>query len=172
MLFSNVCGGGQEKKRRGGTENVPGIVGFSKACQLAKENINRGELKRLRKMRDRLWGRIEQLIPNVETFGCVKKCLPNTLNCGFEGADGETLLISLDMEGVSVSTGSACSSGTGLPSPVLSAMRIPVDKINSSLRFSLGWGNSSDDIDRVTSILAKAVKQNREKHSTFPTPIP
>ena len=102
----------------------------------------------------------------------MKKCLPNTLNCGFEGADGETLLISLDMEGVSVSTGSACSSGTGLPSPVLSAMRIPVDKINSSLRFSLGWGNSSDDIDRVTSILAKAVKQNREKHSTFPTPIP
>ena len=171
-LFSPVCGGGQEKKRRGGTENIPGIVGFSKACQLAKEHIYRGELERLRKMRDRLWERIEELVPNVEVFGCVNRCLPNTLNCGFEGADGGTLLIALDMKGVSVSTGSACSSGTGIPSPVLSAMRVPVDKINSSLRFSLGWGNTFDDMDRVAGILAKAVQQNRENYSTSPTLVP
>lgn len=165
VLFSPVCGGGQEKKRRGGTENVPGIVGFSKACQLAKEHINRGELERLRKMRDHLWEKIEHLVPNVEIFGCVKNRLPNTLNCGFEGADGESLLIALDMEGISVSTGSACSSGTGLPSSVLSAMRLPVEKINSSLRFSLGWGNTFSDIDRVAYILAKVVQQNRQIHS-------
>ena len=139
--LTQIKGGGQEKKRRGGTENIPGIVGFRKACLLPKEHIYRGELELLRKMRDRLWERIEQLVPNVEVFGCVNKCLPNTLNCGFEGADGETLLIALDMKGVSVSTGSACSSGTGMPSPVLSAMRVPVEKINSSLRFSLGWGS-------------------------------
>jgi len=168
-LFSPVCGGGQEKKRRGGTENIPGIVGFSKACQLAKEHIYRGELERLRKMRNRLWKRIEELVPNIEVFGCVNRCLPNTLNCGFEGADGETLLIALDMKGVSVSTGSACSSGTGMPSPVLSAMRVPVEKINSSLRFSLGWGNTFDDMDRVAGILAKAVQRNRENHSTSST---
>ena len=168
-LFSPICGGGQEKKRRGGTENVPGIVGFGKACQIAKERINRGELGGLRKMRDRLWERIKHLIPNVELFGCMESRLPNTLGCGFKGAHGETLLIALDIEGISVSTGSACSSGTGLPSPVLSAMRLPPDKINSSLRFSLGWGNTFNDMDRVAGILAKAVQRNRENHSTSST---
>jgi hypothetical protein len=147
-----VCGGGQEKKRRGGTENVPGIVGFGKACQIARDRMARGELEQLKKMRDRLWERIEQFIPNVEFFGCVENRLPNTLGCGFEGANGETLLIALDMEGISVSTGSACSSGMGSPSPVLSAMRLPLSKINSSLRFSLGWGNTFDDIDLVAKV--------------------
>ena len=164
-LFSPVCGGGQEKKRRGGTENVPGIVGFGKACQIARDRMARGELEQLKKMRDRLWERIEQFIPNVEFFGCVENRLPNTLGCGFEGANGETLLIALDMEGISVSTGSACSSGMGSPSPVLSAMRLPLSKINSSLRFSLGWGNTFDDIDLVAKVLAKVVALNREKPS-------
>ena len=163
-LFPPVSGGGQEKKRRGGTENVPGIVGFGKACQLAKDRISRGELVKLEGMRDHLWGKIKQLVPNIEVFGCVKSRLPNTLNCGFEGADGESLLIALDIEGVSISTGSACSSGTGLPSPVLTAMQIPIEKINSSLRFSLGWGNTLEDMDRVAVILATAVRKNRENH--------
>ena len=108
------------------------------------------------------------MFPNVEIFGCVTNRLPNTLGCGFEGANGETLLIALDMEGVSVSTGSACSSGTGLPSSVLSAMRLPVKKINSSLRFSLGWGNTLDDMDLVADILTKAVQQSRKNHTTAP----
>ena len=164
-LFSPVCGGGQEKKRRGGTENVPGIVGFGKACQIARDRMARGELEQLKKMRDRLWERIEQFIPNVEFFGCVENRLPNTLGCGFEGANGETLLIALDMEGISVSTGSACSSGMGSPSSVLSAMRLPLSKINSSLRFSLGWGNTFDDIDLVVKVLAKVVTLNRKKPS-------
>ena len=162
-LFSPVCGGGQENKRRGGTENVPGIVGFGKACQLAKERMTRGEVERLIEMRDQLWERIEQSVTGAELFGCSDNRLPNTLGCGFEGADGDTLLIALDMEGISVSTGSACSSGTGMPSPVLSAMRVPVEKINSSLRFSLGWGNTLSDMDRVVETLARAVQQNRDK---------
>ena len=162
-LFSPVFGGGQENKRRGGTENVPGIVGFGKACQLAKERMTRGEVERLIEMRDQLWERIEQFIAGAELFGCPDNRLPNTLGCGFEGADGDTLLIALDMEGISVSTGSACSSGTGMPSPVLSAMRVPVEKINSSLRFSLGWGNTLSDMDRVVETLARAVQQNRDK---------
>ena len=162
-LFALVCGGGQEKKRRGGTENVAGIVGFAKACQLAGEHLERGDVMRLQEMRDRLWDRIQQSVPGAEFFGDSENRLPNTLGCGFEGADGETLLIALDMEGISVSTGSACSSGTGLPSLVLAAMQVPVDRINSSLRFSLGWSNTPDEMDRVTEVLARAVRQSREK---------
>ena len=161
-LFSTVCGGGQEKKRRGGTENVPAIVGFGKACQIAQHRVNKGKPEELKKMRDQLRERINELVPNVKFFGCLEKCLPNTLNCGFEGADGEELLIALDMKGISVSTGSACSSGTGLPSQVLSAMRLPQSMISSSLRFSLGWGNTLEDIDFTATTLANAVMLSRK----------
>ena len=164
-LFSPVCGGGQEKKRRGGTENVPAIVGFGKACQIARERLNNGKLEELTKLRNLLRKRIDEVIPNVEYFGCGKNHLPNTLSCGFEGADGEALMIALDMEGISVSTGSACSSGTGMPSKVLSAMRLPLSKINSSLRFSLGWANTFEDVDFAVKILAKAVLLSRRKSS-------
>ena len=160
-LFSPVCGGGQEKKRRGGTENVPGIVGFGKACKIALDRINKGNLSQLKVMRDLLRNKIEGLIPNVEFYGCSKNGLPNTLSCGFDGADGETLLIALDMKGISVSTGSACSSGTGMPSKVLSALKLPLSKINSSIRFSLGWVNTSEDIDFAVQSLAKAVILSR-----------
>ena len=164
-LFSTVCGGGQEKKRRGGTENVPAIVGFGKACQIARDRLNNGKLEELTKLRDLLRKRIDEVIPNVEYFGCGKNHLPNTLSCGFEGANGEALMIALDMEGISVSTGSACSSGTGMPSKVLSAMRLPLSKINSSLRFSLGWANTFEDVDFAVKILAKAVMLSRRKSS-------
>jgi len=162
-LFSPVCGGGQEKKRRGGTENVPGIVGFGKACQIAQHLVNKGEPEELKKMRDLLRKKINKLIPNVKFFGCSEKSLPNTLSCGFEGADGEELLIALDMKGISVSTGSACSSGTGMPSKVLSAMRLPLPMISSALRFSLGWGNTLEDIDFTATTLANAVMLSRKK---------
>ena len=162
-LFSLVCGGGQEKKRRGGTENIPGIIGFGKACQIALERIASGKFDGLERLRDRLQGEIGKLIPNVEYFGCSENRLPNTLSCGFEGVNGEALFIALDMEGISVSTGSACSSGTGAPSKVLSAMELPISKINSSLRFSLGWENTIEDIDFVAKALTKAVKLGRRK---------
>ena len=162
-LFSPVCGGGQEKKRRGGTENVPGIVGFGKACQIARDRINNGKLEELTKLRDLLRKRIDEVIPNVEYFGCGKNHLPNTLSCGFEGADGEALMVALDMKGISVSTGSACSSGTGMPSKVLSAMRLPLSKINSSIRFSLGCVYTLEDIDFVVKTLAKAILLSRRK---------
>jgi len=162
-LFAPVCGGGQEKKRRGGTENVPGIVGFGKACQIALYRLNKGEAEQLKKMRDQLRKKINELIPKVKFFGCFEKSLPNTLNCGFEGADGEELLIALDMAGISVSTGSACSSGSGLPSQVLLAMRLPQSIISSSLRFSLGRGNTFEDILFTSKILSDAVKLSRKK---------
>ena len=141
---------------------MPGIVGFGKACQIAQHRVNKGKLEELKKMRDQLRERINELVPNVKFFGCLEKCLPNTLNCGFEGADGEELLIALDMKGISVSTGSACSSGTGLPSQVLSAMGLPQSMISSSLRFSLRWGNTLEDIDFTATTLANAVMLSRK----------
>ena len=158
-LFSPLCGGNQEKKRRGGTENVAGIMGFGKACELANENIS--ETSKLADLRDYFLNRVCELIPRTELWGDKANRLPNTLNLGFDGVAGDTLLIALDMEGVAVSTGSACSSGTGLPSPVLRAMGIPNDKINSSIRFSLGCGISKLDLDLVIGALVKAVNLNK-----------
>ena len=158
-LFSPLCGGNQEKKRRGGTENVAGIMGFGKACELANENIS--ETSKLADLRDYFQNRVCELIPKTELWGDNANRLPNTLNLGFDGVAGDTLLIALDIEGVAVSTGSACSSGTGLPSPVLRAMGIPNDKINSSIRFSLGSSISKSDLDLVVGILVKVVNLNK-----------
>ena len=158
-LFSPLCGGNQEKKRRGGTENVAGIMGFGKACELANENIS--ETSKLADLRDYFQNRVCELIPRTELWGDKANRLPNTLNLGFDGVAGDTLLIALDIEGVAVSTGSACSSGTGLPSPVLRAMGIPNDKINSSIRFSLGSSISKSDLDLVVGILVKVVNLNK-----------
>ena len=158
-LFSPVCGGNQEKKRRGGTENVAGIMGFGKACELATENMD--EASKLADLRDYFQNRVCELIPRTELLGDKANRLPNTLNLGFDGVEGDTLLIALDMEGVAVSTGSACSSGTGLPSSVLRAMGIPDERINSSIRFSLGCSISKLDLDLVVGTLVKAVNLNK-----------
>jgi len=158
-LFSPLCGGNQEKKRRGGTENVAGIMGFGKACELATEKMS--ETSKLADLRDYFQNRVCERIPRTELWGDKANRLPNTLNLGFDGVAGDTLLIALDMEGVAVSTGSACSSGTGLPSPVLRAMGIPNDKINCSIRFSLGCSISKSDLDLVVGALVKAVNLNK-----------
>ena len=158
-LFSPVCGGGQEKKRRGGTENVAGIIGFGKACELALSNLQKST--QLSSLRDHFLNLVTERISGVEVFGDVENRLPNTLNLGFDGVEGDTLLIGLDMAGVAVSTGSACSSGSGLPSPVLTAMGIPADKINSSIRFSLGWSNTREEIERAAEIVSQTVSLNR-----------
>ena len=160
-LFSPVCGGNQEKKRRGGTENVAGIAGFGKACELAQKRVDSLEFLNLSSLREHFYQLVSTLISGVEIFGGLENRLPNTLNLGFEGVEGDTLLISLDMAGVAVSTGSACSSGSGLPSPVLIAMGIPFDKINSSIRFSFGWSNTTAEIEKVAKILAQTVSLNR-----------
>ena len=160
-LFSPVCGGNQEKKRRGGTENVAGIAGFGKACELAQKRVDSLEFLNLSSLREHFYQLVSTLISGVEIFGGLENRLPNTLNLGFEAVEGDTLLISLDMAGVAVSTGSACSSGSGLPSPVLTAMGIPFDKINSSIRFSFGWSNTTAEIEKAAKILAQTVSLNR-----------
>jgi cysteine desulfurase len=162
-LFSTMSGGNQEKKRRGGTENVAGIVGFGKACELAKARLGSGAMNSLADLRDYFFQQLESLVSGVELLGDGEFRLPNTLNLSIDGVDGGTLLIGLDVEGISVSTGSACSSGSSLPSHVLSAMRVPSRRINSSLRFSLGGSNTRDELKLAAKILARLVALNRKK---------
>ena len=160
-LFSLLCGGGQEKKRRGGTENVAGIVGFGKACELAQNRLSSQRDLSLSSLRDHFLHLVFDRISGVEVFGDLENMLPNTLNLGFEGVEGDTLLIALDMAGLAVSTGSACSSGAGLPSPVLTAMGIPTNKINSSIRFSLGFSTTMREVEKSAEILVRTVSLNR-----------
>jgi cysteine desulfurase len=162
-LFSPVCGGNQEKKRRGGTENVSGIVGFGKACELAGSRLQSGEDRALADLRNYFFQRITESVPGVAMLGDKECSLPNTLNLSIDGADGETLMIGLDVEGISVSTGSACSSGSSLPSHVLTNMRVAEDRIKSSLRFSLGWSNTKEQLDFTARTLSRLVTLNRKK---------
>ena len=159
-LFAPVCGGSQEKKRRGGTENVAGIIGFGKACEMAIERASTLEVSRVAELKDYFYNKVYEMIPGTELFGDMQNSLPNTLNLGFAGVEGDTLLIAMDIEGVAVSTGSACSSGTGLPSYVLQAMGLPDKKINSSIRFSLGCRTTKMELDSVLKTLVKAVSLN------------
>ena len=159
-LFAPVCGGSQEKKRRGGTENVAGIIGFGKACEIAIKRVSTLEVSRVAELKDYFYNKVCEMIPGTELFGDMQNILPNTLNLGFADVEGDTLLIAMDMEGVAVSTGSACSSGTGLPSPVLQAMGLPDNKINSSIRFSLGCSTTKTELDSVLKTLVKAVSLN------------
>ena len=159
-LFAPISGGSQEKKRRGGTENVAGIIGFGKACEIAIKRVSTLEVSRVAELKDYFYNKVYEMIPGTELFGDMQNSLPNTLNLGFAGVEGDTLLIAMDMEGVAVSTGSACSSGTGLPSPVLQAMGLPDNKINSSIRFSLGCSTTKTELDSVLKKLVKAVSLN------------
>ena len=165
-LFSLVCGGGQEKKRRGGTENVAGIVGFGKACELAQNRLSSQKISALSSLRDHFLSLVTDRISGVEVFGDLENTLPNTLNLGFKGVEGDTLLIALDIAGLAVSTGSACSSGSGLPSPVLTAMGIPTNKINSSIRFSLGFSTTMSEVEKSAEILVRTVSLNRRSTYT------
>ena len=160
-LHALISGGGQEKKRRGGTENVPGIIGFGKACELAKLKLASAKSGCLEQLRSQLYDLISSAIVGVELFGHPVHRLPNTLSLGFDGVSGDSLLMGLDVEGISVSTGSACSSGSLLPSHVLAAMQIPEEKINSSLRFSVGWSNTLEEMEIVSKTLQRIIQRVR-----------
>ena len=156
-----MTGGGQEQNLRSGTENVAGIVALGEACRLAKEEGPQSA-KNIAALRDRLENEICEHVPDVLVNGDTEHRLPGTSNLGFIGAEGETLLIRLDLEGIAVSTGAACSSGSPEPSHVLLAMDLPKETVQGSLRFSLGYGNSDADIDRLLEVLPEAVSKVRE----------
>jgi cysteine desulfurase len=160
-LENLVHGGGQERKRRGGTENLPGIVGLGKAIELATSNIEAHNTK-IRSMRDRLLNGIMERIPYTKLNGHPEKRLPGNINVSFEFIEGEGLLLLLDQVEIYGSTGSACSSGSLDPSHVLLAIGLPHEKAHGSLRLSLGDKNTEEDLDYVLEKLPNIVQKLRE----------
>jgi cysteine desulfurase len=154
-------GGPQERGRRGGTENVAGIVGLGVACELAARELD-ARVREWGRLRDRLWQGIREKIPNVRRNGSERHVLPNTLSVEFTGADGEALLQALDLEGVAVSAGAACHSGSLTPSRVLRAMGRSDEEARASLRLSVGHGIGDAEIERVLALLPDLVARARE----------
>ena len=158
-LTSQATGGRQERNRRGGTENVPSIVGMGVAARLARESL--ASAVSIATLRDRLETGVLAKVPGTTVNGARDKRVPNTTNISFEGIEAESLLIALDLEGVAVSTGSACSSGTLEPSHVLKAMGLPNAFARNSLRFSLGSSTTAADVDFVVDTLPRLVTKLR-----------
>jgi cysteine desulfurase len=154
-----VTGGAQERRRRAGTENVPAIVGLGTAARLAGERLPEMASK-VAGLRNRLESRILERIPGAGINGHAER-LPNITNLSFERLEGEGAVIALDLEGLSVSTGSACTSGSVDPSHVLLAMGLRPDVVESSLRFSLSFHNTEEEIDRAFEILDSVLQRLR-----------
>lgn len=160
-LHPQNIGGHQERERRGGTESVPNIVGLGEACSIASDELETtAESSRL--LRDRLESAVGENIQGVVFNGDRERRLPNIANISFTSIEGEGLLINLDMQGIAVSTGSACSSGTLEPSPVIRAIGRGDDLARGAIRFSFGRFNTSDDVDDLLRLLSSCVKNLRE----------
>ena len=159
-IRSFIHGGAQERKRRAGTENVPGIVGLGKAVELAFRTMDERTAKET-ELRDYMISRIEREIPYCRLNGDKKKRLPNNVNFSFQFIEGESLLIMLDMKGVCASSGSACTSGSLDPSHVLLAIGLPHEIAHGSLRMTLGADTEKEDVDYVVDCLKEIVDQLR-----------
>ena len=155
-----LCGGPQERRRRGGTENLAGIVGLGVACELARREGGESAA-RAAALRDRLWEGIASKIPGAQRNGSTQAMLPNTLNVRLPGVAGDVLLEALDLEGVAVSAGAACHSGSVEPSRILLAMGLSEQEARSSLRFSVGHGVDEAQIERVLTLLPDLVARVR-----------
>ncbi|MFA7468588.1 MAG: cysteine desulfurase NifS [Desulfotomaculaceae bacterium] len=160
-LYPLVNGGRQERGLRPGTENVAGIVALGKAMELAAEGLT-GEMMRIDSLRKKLMTGIENNIPHAVFNGHPVKRVPNILNYSFKYIEGEALLLGLDLRKIAVSSGSACSSGSMEPSPVLVAMGVPFEVARSSLRISLGKYNTQKDVDYFLASLKEVVERLRE----------
>jgi cysteine desulfurase len=155
-----VTGGKHERNRRAGTENVPAIAGLGVAARLAAGKLS-GEAVRVSALRDRLEAGILGRVAGTALNGQADARVPNTTNVSFDHVEAESLLIALDLEGIAVSTGSACSSGTLEPSHVLRAMGLPTHRTQNSLRFSLGMFSTEEEVDRVVEVLPGLVDKLR-----------
>jgi cysteine desulfurase len=155
-----LTGGKHERSRRAGTENAPALVGMGVAARLAQAKLD-AEGMRVGRLRDRLEEEILRTVPGTMVNGTRSPRVPNTTNISFERVEAESLLIALDLEGIAVSTGSACSSGTLEPSHVLRAMGFSAHRTQNSLRFSLGLFSTEEEIDRVVAVLPGIVEKLR-----------
>lgn len=154
-------GGGQERGRRAGTHNVPGIVGLAKALQLAAARMDE-DAARESELRDKLWKGLSEKIEAIHLNGDLEHRLPNNLNIRVDGVEGESMILMLDMEGICVSSGSACTTGSLDPSHVLLAMGIPAEQAHGSLRMTLGRSTTAEDIDKFLEVFPPIVARLRE----------
>ncbi len=159
-LVSQNVGGHQERERRAGTEAVPNIVAFGAAAKIAREELSR-HAEHVRQLRDRFEMRVKESIDDIVFNGNPNQRLPHISNISFRFIEGEGLLINLDLQGVAVSTGSACSSGTLEPSPVIRALGRNDELARGSIRFSFGKDNTDADVDYVMDVLTRAVENLR-----------
>jgi cysteine desulfurase len=162
ILQPMFYGGSHERSRRAGTENVPGIIGLGKAAELAREALERGDPAQMSAMRDRIEQTILSEVDATGVNGEGAPRVPNTTNIHFDYIEGEALVIALDLKGLAVSTGAACSSGAIEPSHVLTAMGLPPQIARASLRFSLGKQNTLDDIQFALDLVPQTVARLRE----------
>ena len=160
-LEAQMRGGRHERSRRAGTENVPGIVGLGKATELALDGLKRGDDQRMAELRDRLEHQLLE-IEACSVNGAGAPRVPNTTNIRFDGIDGEALVIALDLKGLAVSTGAACSSGAIEPSHVLLAMGLTPEQARASIRFSLGKQNTAEDVEFAVGLVRETVARLRE----------
>lgn len=159
-LKSFIHGGQQERGRRAGTENVPGIVGIAKACEIAMTEMEE-RMKKETELRDYLIERILKEIPYTRLNGHSRKRLPNNVNISFQFVEGESILIMLDMAGICASSGSACTSGSVDPSHVLLAIGLPHEIAHGSLRLTLGYENTKEEMDTVVDNLKRIITNLR-----------
>jgi cysteine desulfurase len=164
QLLPLVVGGGQERALRSGTENVPGIVGLAAALQIAVAE-QAARVAHDRQLRDRLADELLERIPGAVINGDPDQRLPNNLNVGFSGVDGESLLLDLDLNGIAASSGSACASATNEPSHVLRAIGLDEDAADATLRLTVGRSNTPEQIDRVVEVIVAAVERVRSLRS-------
>jgi cysteine desulfurase len=162
ILQPMFYGGSHERSRRAGTENVPGIIGLGKAAEIAREALDRGDLAKMSAMRDRIEQTILSEVDATGVNGEGAPRVPNTTNIHFDYIEGEALVIALDLKGLAVSTGAACSSGAIEPSHVLTAMGLPPEIARASLRFSLGKQNTQDDVQFALALVPQTVARLRE----------
>ncbi len=160
-LVPLIHGGGQERGGRSGTENVPAIAGMGMASEISLREMKEDE-KRIRPLRDRLWERFSSDIRGIRLNGDIDRLLFNTLNVFIDGVSGDSLSMALDLEGIALSTGSACSEGKVDPSHVLMAMGLSREESSSSVRFSLGRFTGDEEIDAAGEIVPRAVERIRE----------
>jgi cysteine desulfurase len=159
-IESLIHGGHQERNRRAGTENVPGIVGFAKALELANINME-AHYKKLSSLRDRALKGITDRIPYTRVNGSMEKRLPGNLNISFRFVEGESVLLMLDMKGIKASSGSACTSGSLDPSHVLLSIGLPHEIAHGSLRLSFGEINTEEEVDYLIDALDEIINKLR-----------
>jgi len=155
-----IHGGHHERSRRAGTENLPGIVGLAKAAEIALRDMGK-QRQHLENLTGSFLKKLSEKIPDLFLNGHPEKRIPSTLNISFKGVEGESIILSLDMKGVAVASGSACTSGALEPSHVLSAMGIDPAIAQASIRFGFGRGNTMEDVDYVVEVLPEIIQRLR-----------